>query len=544
MNIKIKLSIFFLFFSILILFFTTFLIDYILKFVFPYNLIVMTPIAIVMSFGAVYIVARELKQKISAISAAMEAISSGDFTRELDSSIEKEFVGITQLVNDIRETLKSYLVSASDKSALEDKLITVLDVVSMAAEGNFTKKAPVTPDMIGTISDAFNLMSDGLVTLINEVKSTALEVGKQSQIITSTLNNISKEINTQKLGIDRGVKTVGSALVTFQAVAEKALDSAIATDIAFQSSQSGRHSINKSVQSMQIVRNTTATIARKMKSLSERILEIGKMMEIITEVASRTNILSLNASIEASRAGEQGRGFLNIATEIRKLSEKTSNSAKEIENIIRSIQMEASEVSLAIERGTQQVEVVAEATNVTETSFRQVEDAVSVANNAMTDIANATKAQVVETAKLNKVMNKVSQIARRTVEQTSEIVSLVEGLNDNAKNLLTSMGRFKTSETDTDASMTPALEAVTMPVERKKPLSPVQQINVVSPVRPAIDETELASTDDIDSQIFGEHTQRVLQGIEGSNGDGAFMDDPDSIFNQINEEDYNRPKKK
>jgi len=445
MKLKAKLPIFLSVLSILIIF-----ISFILEFLIDsgWRYLIVIPFAAGLSVGAGLLIFRIFKDKYDAFFKVMEAISRGEFSKKLERSIDAEFGNLSQHINDIGETLKTYVLSVEDESTLEDKLITLLDVVSTAAEGDFTKKATVTPDMIGTIADAFNLMSEGLITLITEVKNMAVNVNQQSQNITTNLHEISKEVATQMLQIEKGAKTVASALVTFQAVAEKAIDSSTATDIAFKSSRKGRKSITESAQSMKIVRNTSATTAKKMKSLNERFLEIGKIMEIITEVASRTHLLALNASIEASRAGEQGRGFLTIADEIRKLSDKATDSAKDIENIIKSIQFEASEMSLSIERGFQQVEIVAKLASVAEGSFNQVEDAVSVANTAMTDIATATKTQVAQVMNLNKLMTKISQIARMTVEQTKHIEALVEGLNKNSNSLLASTGRFKTHEAE------------------------------------------------------------------------------------------------
>ncbi|HLC14761.1 MAG TPA: methyl-accepting chemotaxis protein [Thermodesulfovibrionia bacterium] len=445
MKLKAKLPIFLSVLSTLIIF-ISFILGFLIESSWRYLIVI--PFAIGLSVGAGLLILRMFKEKYDALSKSMEAISSGEFSKKLERSVDSEFGNLSQHINDIGETLKTYVLSVEDKSTLEDKLITLLDVVSTAAEGDFTKKAPVTPDMIGTIADAFNLMSDGLITLITEVKNMAVNVNQQSQTITTNLHEISKEVTTQMLQIEKGAETVASAFVTFQSVAEKALDSSTATDIAFKSSRKGRKSITESAQSMKIVRNTSATTARKMKSLNERFLEIGKIMEIITEVASRTHLLALNASIEASRAGEQGRGFLTIADEIRKLSDKATDSAKDIENIIKSIQLEASEMSLSIERGFQQAEIVAKLANVAEGSFNQVEDAVSVANTAMTDIATATKTQVAQVMNLNKLMTKISQIARMTVEQTQHIEALVEGLNKNSNSLLASTGRFKTHEAE------------------------------------------------------------------------------------------------
>ena len=449
MKLKVKLPIFLSIISLSIIF-ISFIMSLLIDSSWRYLIVIV--IAIGLSTGTSFLIIKFFKDKYERLSKAMEAISSGEFSKKLEKSIDVEFGNLSQCINDIGETLKTYLISVEDKSTLEDKLITLLDVVSTAAEGDFTKKASVTPDMIGTIADAFNLMCEGLIKLITEVKNMSVNVNHQSQTITTNLHEISKEVTIQMLQIEKGAKTVSSALVTFQAVAEKALESSTATDIAFRSSRKGQKSISESAQSMKIVRNTSATTAKKMKSLNERFLEIGKIMEIISEVASRTHLLALNASIEASRAGEQGRGFLTIADEIRKLSDKATDSTKDIENIIKSIQLEASEMALSIERGFQQVEIVSRQASVAETAFNQVEDAVSVANTAMTDIANATKSQVAQVMNLNKLMTKISQIARMTVEKTKSIEALVEGLNKNSNCLLASTGRFKTHESEISES--------------------------------------------------------------------------------------------
>src|SRR3990172_4475008 len=143
MKLKAKLPIFLSVLSTLIIF-ISFILGFLIESSWRYLIVI--PFAIGLSVGAGLLILRMFKEKYDALSKSMEAISSGEFSKKLERSVDSEFGNLSQHINDIGETLKTYVLSVEDKSTLEDKLITLLDVVSTAAEGDFTKKAPVTPE--------------------------------------------------------------------------------------------------------------------------------------------------------------------------------------------------------------------------------------------------------------------------------------------------------------------------------------------------------------------------------------------------------------
>jgi methyl-accepting chemotaxis protein len=187
-------------------------------------------------------------------------------------------------------------------------------------------------------------------------------------------------------------------------------------------------------------------INKKMKNLSERILEIGTISKLISDIATRTTILAMNASIEASRAGEQGRGFLVISDEIKRLADKSAEATKQINGVIKSIQTDAGEVTASLEEETKTVESQTRLAQDTGDAFNSIKDAIEKSKSVVTEISELSKAQLEITKNVDEAMLRVveiSQIAQRHVEDSSKITT---GLNKQSSELLLSVDTFRLPE--------------------------------------------------------------------------------------------------
>jgi len=197
------------------------------------------------------------------------------------------------------------------------------------------------------------------------------------------------------------------------------------------------------VEGILAIRETVAETTRKVKRLAESSQEISKIVALISSIASRTNLLALNASIEAARAGDAGRGFAIVADEVRQLADRAAKASKQIEQIVLQIQSETNGVMQAMEDSTQQV---IKGTNLAKEAARSLEEIIQI-NNRIDVLVRSITADTVEQIKTSRAVAHVTQSVELTAQETSQEAQRVSGALGNlvnvARDLLTSVERFR-----------------------------------------------------------------------------------------------------
>ncbi len=375
----------------------------------------------------------------------IDRISEGDFS-EVTLMPRDEIGAATLMLNLTVGRYKEAILADADRETTQENLIGFLDVVSEAAEGDLTLKAPVTADAFGSVADAYNLMVESLADLLKETKRNADDVGTQSKYLMQIFQDLETGAQAQSAQIEKVTKAVEKSEAAAQEITEKAvLAQEVSTQVDLVTAK-GQELVNDNIDGMQLIRITVQVINKKMKNLSERLLEIGTISKLISDIATRTTILAMNASIEASRAGEQGRGFLVISDEIKRLADKSAEATKQINGVIKSIQTDAGEVTASLEEETKTVEVQTRLAQDTGDAFNSIKDAIDKSKNVVTEISELSKAQLEMTKNVDEAMLKVveiSQIAQRHVEDSSKITT---GLNRQSSELLLSVDTFRLPE--------------------------------------------------------------------------------------------------
>ncbi len=379
----------------------------------------------------------------------VEAVGKGDFT-EISINSKDEFEEIAKALNESVTQIKSYIKSDEERQATEENVINFLEVVSEASDGDLTLRAPVTEDAFGTIADSYNLMIESLADLLTDTTINAEEVGEESRQLLEIFQSM-------KEGADSQLQYVASATDAAEETADSAAQIAEKTSLAQQAATSvdeattlGNERVNRNIEGMQLIRVTVQVINKKMKSLSERLLEIGTISQLISDVATRTTILAMNASIEASRAGEQGRGFLVISDEIKRLADEASEATRQIGGIIKAIQSEANEVTIALEEETSTVEEQTKIAQETGEALSAINQATSESKQVVTEITQLSKEQMKISDDMVKTIRKMAEITADTSAMITTSSQISEGLNGVSESLLQSLGQFRLSADDNE----------------------------------------------------------------------------------------------
>jgi methyl-accepting chemotaxis protein len=375
-----------------------------------------------------------------------EAVGRGDLSTKVKVTTADELGQLGATLNQTIDRLQGLLQSETDRDKMQGQVIGLLSVVSTAAEGDLTARAEVTADALGSVADAFNLMITGLTSLVTQASNVAVEVQRSTSEILRSSERMRTGASQQAAQIRNASEAVNAMSVTTQRMAENA-DAATQTSVkATQAAVKGGTAVTETIKGMQRIRATVQSTGKKIKGLGERSLEIGAIIEVINEIATQTNLLALNAAIEAARAGEQGRGFAVVADEVRKLAERAARSTKDITGLIKGIQVETSEAVTVMEEGTREVEEGTKLADQAGAALREIEQIVKQTATLMTDITRAAGDQVKSTESVVQTMGSISRLTQDTTQGVQETVTTISKLADLTKRLTDAIGRFKVSK--------------------------------------------------------------------------------------------------
>ena len=371
-----------------------------------------------------------------------EALGRGDLTRKANVRTGDELGQLGDTLNQTIDRLQGLIQTESDRDKMQHQVMDLLSVVSSAAEGDLTVKAEVTADALGSVADAFNLMITGLMSLVTQAHNVALEIQRSTTDILHSSDRMKQGAVQQTNQIKSASDAVNTMSNTTQRMAKNA-DAATQTSLkATQAAVKGGASVAETIKGMQRIRAAVQTTGKKIKGLGERSLEIGAIIEVINEIATQTNLLALNAAIEAARAGEQGRGFAVVADEVRKLAERAARATKDITGLIKGIQVETSEAVTVMEEGTREVEEGTKLADQAGAALREIEQIVKQTAMLMTDITKAADDQVEVTAQVVHSMDTISKLTQETTHGVQDTVSTIGKLADLSTWLTSAIGRF------------------------------------------------------------------------------------------------------
>jgi methyl-accepting chemotaxis protein len=311
-------------------------------------------------------------------------------------------------------------------------------------EGDLTKRIPITShDEIGELSHWFNTFIEKLQEIIQRVAENAHQLASASEELAASATQMARGIDCQEnqaTQVATAVQEMSASVAEVSDNTTKAADSAHkAADIALE----GGEIVNDALISMRAIADSVTATAGKIEELGRSSGQIGKIIAVIDDIADQTNLLALNAAIEAARAGEQGRGFAVVADEVRKLAERTTKATKEIAQMIETVQRETGTAVSQMQAGTKQVEVGVATTSRAGSSLKAIITAAQQVGDMISQIATAATEQSSTAEQISSNVEQIAKITHDSAAGATQSAKACEGLSNLAIDLQELVGRFK-----------------------------------------------------------------------------------------------------
>jgi methyl-accepting chemotaxis protein len=305
----------------------------------------------------------------------------------------------------------------------------------------------LSEDEVGDLVRAVNKMQTSLTEIVQEVATNADHLASASEQISASATQQSNGMNLQKDQTQQMATAMHEMSLTVHEISENSNAAAQASSKASQTANGGGKVVEQTLQIMQGIAASVRETANKIEELGKGSDRIGKIVGVIDDIADQTNLLALNAAIEAARAGEQGRGFAVVADEVRKLAERTSTATKEISGMIGEIQKETAHAVEAMQSGTKHVELGVESTQRAGASLQEIIGSSDKVGEMITHIATAATEQASATQEVNRNVEQISAITSETAEGAGQSAQACQQLSNLALNLNSLMSRFTLGKT-------------------------------------------------------------------------------------------------
>lgn len=334
--------------------------------------------------------------------------------------------------------INSYSMDGTQKAMLQ-----LLDDMKKMADGDLTVRTVVTGDITGAIADAVNYTIEELHSLVEQVNKASAQVVNASSQAQRVSTELLAAAQQQSLKIEETTVAVLNMAESISVVSDTATES---TEVAKQSlitAEKGNTAVRESIAGMDKIRTHIQETSKRIKRLGESSQEIGEIVSLVSDITEQTNILALNAALQATAAGEAGRGFSKIAREVQRLAERSAEGGKQISRLIKMIQSDTYDAIAAMERSTLEVTKGTQRSNIAGRALEEIETVSRRLAHHVTNIYDTTHVQTEEANKVIKNMEEILHITRQTTHGTQQTTASVKQISGFASELKASVSSFK-----------------------------------------------------------------------------------------------------
>jgi twitching motility protein PilJ len=409
-------------------------------------LIVVSAVTVLIGF----LFSRSITKPLAETVKVLGAVAGGDLSQQLAVTSKSELGQMAETLNQTIVRLRGQVRTEAERDQerrtreeLQENISRFLDTAMEIAHGDLTRRGEVTSDVLGNVVDAINLMVDEIALLLKGVREAANNVASNSGEMLASTEQMVVGVQAQT----RDAINVSSAMeemtISVRQVAENAEASAQAAQQTLQAADKGEAAVRETLASMQQIRSDVQLIAKRIKSLGDRSLEISEIVDTIDDIASQTNLLALNAAIEAAGAGEAGLRFAVVADEVRKLAERAAKATRDIAGLIKSVQTETQEAVVAMAEGSGKVEAGFHVAAQAEESLREIGSVSRRSADLAKDINFATQQQVRGAEGVATAVQSIGTVATQTEQGVLQSQQTVQAIARLAQELTASLSRFK-----------------------------------------------------------------------------------------------------
>ena len=330
--------------------------------------------------------------------------------------------------------------------ANQDAILRLLDEISNLANGDLTVRARVTEDITGAIADSINYTIDELRRLVASITDASQQVTaatQEAQSVSSQLLQAAQRQSTEIQGAGQSVTTMAQSMTD---VSEKANDSSKVAETSLHAAEQGAQAVQNAIRGMNDIREQIQETSKRIKRLGESSQEIGEIVQLISDITEQTNVLALNAAIQAASAGEAGRGFTVVAEEVQRLAERSAEATKHISAIVKSIQRDTQDAVEAMERSTQGVVQGTRTADQADQALREIRSVSQRLAELIGSISSATQEQATSATKVAANMKVILGITQLTTEGTKKTAGSAARLTALADGLKSSVAGFKLAQ--------------------------------------------------------------------------------------------------
>ncbi|MGI2027682.1 methyl-accepting chemotaxis protein [Endozoicomonas acroporae] len=347
----------------------------------------------------------------------------------------------------LEETKTQSEATRAQNAANQKAILRLLDEMADLADGDLTVKASVTEDFTGAIADSINFSIEQLRALVNTINQTAVKVDAAAQETQATARLLAEASDHQAQEIGATTQSVNQMAESIDKVSSGASDSADVAERSVQIAANGGLVVRNTIDGMTTIREQIQDTSKRIKRLGESSQEIGDIISLINEIADQTNILSLNAAIQASMAGEAGRGFAVVADEVQRLAERVSAATKQVEALVSTIQTDTNEAVISMEQTTSEVVHGARLAQDAGVALEEIEQVSNNLSGLIRNISETAKVQAQSASQISSRMVAIRDISIQTSSGTKATAQSIGDLAGMAMEMRQSVTGFKLPET-------------------------------------------------------------------------------------------------
>lgn len=325
----------------------------------------------------------------------------------------------------------------------QNAILRLLDEIADLADGDLRSHATVSEDFTGAIADSINFAIDQLRDLVSRITETSQEVAQYTASTQGITNQLAEASEHQAQEIAGASAAINEMAMSIDQVSSNAEESAVVAERSVQIAANGADVVNRSIEGMDIIREQIQETSKRIKRLGEYSQEIGNIVALINDIADQTNILALNAAIQASMAGEAGRGFAVVADEVQRLAERSASATKQIETLVKTIQTDTNEAVISMEQTTSEVVRGANLSKDAGVALDEIQNVSGNLAKLIASISDAAKLQSASAGHIATTMNVVQEITSQTTSATFDTARSVSELANMAEALRESVTDFK-----------------------------------------------------------------------------------------------------